>query len=173
MRLRLSAIVALRQQFNNISLCSLTRTFRRNIKCDMVLVSTYRVLPARVVIAAVVACLIVLQSFALAASPAFAGSARDPVSHSAAISADGGHCDAPRGDKAPAQGHCDHSHCCILCRADGRDASSVIIAASLVVLVYSAPEASLSAARFTKNDFVEHPIGWTSSWSSRAPPAIS
>jgi hypothetical protein len=47
------------------------------------------------------------------------------------------------------------------------------MAALFTVLIYSAPEASLSAARFTKNDFVEHPIGWTSSWSSRAPPAIS
>ena len=165
--------MALRQQFNNITSCALTPTFRRNINRHMILGWTHRLPSARVVIAAVVVCLIVLQGFALAASPAFAGSARDPASHSVAISAVGGHCDAPRGDKAPAQGHCDHSQCCIFCRADGRDASSVIMAALFTVLIYSAPEASLSAARFTKNDFVEHPIGWTSSWSSRAPPTIS
>ena len=157
----------------NITLFALTVTFRQNIKCHMFRGWTYRLPPARVVIAAVVASLIVLQGFALAASAAFAGSARDPVSHSAAISAVGVHCDAPRGDKAPAQGHCDHSQCCILCRADDHSASSVIMVALLAVLIYSAPEASLSAAHFTKNDFVEHPIGWTSSWSSRAPPAVS
>jgi len=165
--------VALRQPFNAITSCALTPTLRRNINRHMILGWTYRLPSARVVIAAVVVCLIVLQSFALATSPAFAGGARGPASHGAAISAVGGHCDALRGDKAPAQGRCDHSQCCIFCRADGHDASSVIMAALFTVLIYSAPEASLSAARFTKNDFVEHPIGWTSSWSSRAPPAIS
>ena len=103
------ATVALRQQFNTITSCALTPTLRRNINRHMILGWTYQLPSARVVIAAVVVCLIVLQSFALATSPAFAGGARDPASHAAAISAVSGHCDALRGDKAPAQGRCDHS----------------------------------------------------------------
>ncbi len=83
--------MARRQQSNIITLFALTVTFRQNIKCHMVRGWTYRLPPVRVVIAAVVASLIVLQGFALAASAAFAGSGRDPVSHSAAISAVGVH----------------------------------------------------------------------------------
>ena len=126
------------------------------------------------VIRSVLACLIVLQALAFAASPAFAKNAPDGADHTLAPSTIEGDCHALGGDKAPAQGRHDHAQCCVLCSANGRDAAELLTAAILFAVAFcSAPELAISLVRFSNVDFNDHPLGWTSSWSSRAPPQIS
>ena len=125
--------------------------------------------PGQVIIAGIIACLIVLQGLVFAASPALAGRA----SHSVAASTIEGDCHAFGGDKGPAQGHLDHSQCCVLCRAGVRDLAPLIVSALPVVVTRSTPEPALFFVRFVKDDFEKHPIGWTTSWSSRSSPRSS
>ena len=117
--------------------------------------------------------LIVLQTAVLAASPAFANKAPDSASANGSLIAStiNGDCHAPGGEKSPAQGRHDHSQCCILCSASARDSGELLAAAILLGLAtYSAPEPTLHFIHFSNVDFNVPPLGWTSSWSSRAPP---
>jgi hypothetical protein len=84
-------------------------------------------------------------------------------------------CHANSGDsgKTPAQqaGH----HHCILCAIgnNDHDADAVALAASVVIL--PAPQSENGNARgwSLPDDLPSLPVGWSSSWSSRAPPSIS
>ena len=131
----------------------------------------WRRFPTRDLLAGVVACVIVLQGFASVASLALAGSARDTAKEITAATTVVGYCHALHGhsQKNPLQGRGDHSQCCVLCSANGRD---VVFDAALPGVV-AAPEPAISIAGFVKIDFDDHPLGWTSSWSSRAPPRLS
>ena len=122
--------------------------------------------PGQVIIAGIIACLIVLQGLVFAASPALAGRA----SHSVAASTIKGDCDALGGDKGPAQRHLDHSQCCILCRAGVRDFGPLFLSPLPVIVARSTPEPALYFGPFLNDAFDKHPIGWTTSWSSRASP---
>jgi hypothetical protein len=134
---------------------------------------TRRQLPTRAIIAGVFAFLFVLQWLALAASPAFAGKDRNGANHSFIVSTTDGYCSALGNDKGPAHGRHDHSQCCIFCKASGRDATFAIIAASICVAIYLPSKESVSLVPFAEDDCSMRPIGWTSSWSSRAPPSFS
>jgi len=118
------------------------------------------------------ACLIILQALAFAASPASARNAPGSALTAATIKGD---CHAPGGDqRAPAQGHCSLWQCCVLCSASGRDAAELPLAAiSFSDASDSAPAPTFGLTRFSNVDFHDDPLGWTSSWSSRAPPRSS
>jgi hypothetical protein len=116
-------------------------------------------LTTRAIIASVVACLFALQLLIMTGAPNFAAG-----SQSAGI------CAAHGGDKNPGHGHDDHCQCCAFCAANRQDASLFFIGALISVKTYLIPETIVSAVRLFAGDPDGRPIGWTSSWSSRAPP---
>jgi hypothetical protein len=130
---------------------------------------TLRGLP-RAIIAAVFACLVVLQAVASPASPAFAGKAHNSTDYSLLASSGDERCTA-LGEKVPGQRRHDHSPCCIFCKAPGRDAFDVITAVVSVATDWS-PEAKGSFVIPLRDHFRERPEGWESAWSSRAPPLL-
>lgn len=80
-------------------------------------------------------------------------------------------CHRDAGDPFDQAGH-DHDACCILCQAKARDAAPVVIAAYASALI--APPRG--AAPGDQPEYAEprpKSMGWASSWSSRAPPAVS
>ena len=119
--------------------------------------------------ASLLACLIGLQSLILAASPSFASKA----SHGHFASAIEAGCHAFGGKNAPAQGHREHSGCCVLCRAGVKDLAPLVLSPSPITVARSTPEPASYFSPFIEDDFDKRPIGWTASWSSRAPPRSS
>jgi hypothetical protein len=75
------------------------------------------------------------------------------------------------GGEAPAQpSH--HHHCAVCCI--GRHADAIGAVADLAqVLIGLTPRSGDAPAWFVHDELALRPLGWTSSWSSRAPPAIS
>lgn len=136
----------------------------------MALLRPRQQLAARAIIMGAALCLFVLQ--ALAVKPAFGANAGDGVSHSLSLSKVVSPCEAHGGGATPAQGRHDHSQCCIFCCANGREAASVVTGALLGVLPFPALESSGLTVGFSIVDPYKRLIGWTSSWSSRAPPHI-
>ncbi len=114
------------------------------------------------------ALLLILQSLALG------GPLLGEASHAGAVAgapllANVGRCAPDQGDdKAPAGYR--HAHCCILCAAQdlGAAAPSGALASGMAPAA-----ASVVALAFFRLDVFGPPLGWTSSWSSRAPPALS
>jgi hypothetical protein len=84
--------------------------------------------------------------------------------------ASGEHCLDPGSDKAPARRDHGHSYCCIFCLVGSRDLSALAIDPSPGVESYLPLQPIGFVARRYVEDFDGHPMGWTSSWSSRAPP---
>jgi hypothetical protein len=79
-------------------------------------------------------------------------------------------CASPaHGDEAP-DGRSDHADCCLLCRAAAR--ADMAFTAPLQARAPRAPT-SASRAPVLAAATRPRPIGWTSSWSSRAPPLFS
>lgn len=138
----------------------------------MALCRTSRRLPMRAIIAGVFACLFVLHALALAVYPAFAAKAGNSAGLSFIVSTNDGRCDALGSDKVPAQGRHDPSECCLFCKTSGRDASFANIVASIGIVTYWPPETIVSLVRFIADASSKPPIGWASSWSSRAPPRV-
>lgn len=119
------------------------------------------------VVASVAATLIVLQGLV------FAASANAPFAHygnQTVVASIAEYCGAQGRDDAPAPGRHGHSHCCVVCAGSGRDASPLHMAALLSVVIYSAHGAIASVVRLVVDEPERRLIGWTSSWSSRAPP---
>lgn len=127
----------------------------------------------RAIIAGAIACLFLLKGLALAASPGLMEIAHGGGGSIVDAAVVGKHCDAHGGEGAPLHGDHSHSQCCIFCAASGRDASFSVVAAFLATVIYLMPEAAVSTVRFFTDDPDGRPIGWTSSWSSRAPPFFS
>jgi len=126
----------------------------------------------RASVAWVVLCLFVLQASIvgfprhIANEPHFAGSGM-------ATAAVGGTCHAEGGESAPDQGRHDHSRCCIFCAAGTRDASLVFVFVIFDIAIGLAYETVASVNLSSPDDRIELPIGWNSTWSSRAPPAVA
>ena len=79
---------------------------------------------------------------------------------------------ADDGGKAPKPNHQHHRHCAV-CVASNRDfplPASALIAA---VVAFIPPPPDEAPPRFSRDELAPPPLGWTSSWSSRAPPSFS
>lgn len=122
----------------------------------------------RSVMASVTLCLFLLQGLATSIPSLLVGDAAAGVT----ASIDGRFCKTHFGDGAPAQDHRSHALCCIGC-VSNRDASPLFFAALFSIDAYSLPEAVVSSARFSMANSRGPPVGWITSWSSRAPPLFS
>lgn len=126
---------------------------------------------ARGFAAAVLMCLILLEalSFVIGAKRHSAFSNGDL----GASIATGEYCDAQldNGGRLPA--HSSHQRNCALCIVCDRDqtfdAAVALLASAFIVL---APRPHDAPAWFEARDLAPSPLGWTSSWSSRAPPHV-
>lgn len=77
-------------------------------------------------------------------------------------------CEALGHGQTPA-GHADHFHCCLVCEWSVRDALTFAR-----FFVIAANEDAIAAPRRPASERPRHPpTGWTTSWSSRAPPRFS
>ncbi len=116
----------------------------------------------RALVAAVAACLFFLQGLGALAT-AHAHSAPAGVALTLAPCHD-----AAKGE-APAAPRHEHSDCCLSCEASARQ---LILAVALLsgVAALLPPESEAAAAMPPQSDIRPPPIGWASSWSSRAPP---
>ncbi|PWB83499.1 MAG: hypothetical protein C3F11_06280 [Methylocystaceae bacterium] len=125
-------------------------------------------------LAGAVAWLFLLQSLAFALSPSGRTvSSNDP--QGAALSMVGEFCDveAHADDKAPSQHHHHHQQCA-LCVADNRNLSlDDAVAFVATVIVLALPQSRATPAWVCRDESTPPPLGWTSSWSSRAPPFFS
>jgi hypothetical protein len=116
----------------------------------------------------VVALAALLLQLTLFAAPAHA--AHDGLAgHGHAIATP--HCDAHDADRAPLDGRRDHPHCCLLCEWSGR--IDYIPLDSFDVASATPPATPAARLRPASDRMRETPIGWTTSWSSRAPPSLS
>jgi hypothetical protein len=82
------------------------------------------------------------------------------------------HVGAGDGDRAPAPNHKHHRHCAV-CVADNRNAPIPAVVLIAAVVVFIAPPPDEARAWFVHDELAPLPLGWTSSWSSRAPPPIA
>ncbi len=125
---------------------------------------------ARGLFAGAVACLLFLQALAFVFSAngriAFASGG---VGASIVLASEICHA-APDGGKAPAP-HSHHHHCALCAIGKHQNAvdASVILASVIVMLT---PRSNDALAWFAHDELAPPPLGWTSSWSSRAPPPI-
>lgn len=124
----------------------------------------------RSIVASVTLCLFLLQGLAISIPSLLVGDRGAAASVTASI--DGRFCKTHLGDGVPGQEHRSHALCCIGC-ANNRDASAFFFAALFIVDAYSSPEAAVSRIRYSLADSRGPPVGWITSWSSRAPPLFS
>lgn len=126
---------------------------------------------ARPIVAGAVACLFLLQTLAFV----FSSNGRIAFSSGdvgASIAMAGEICQAKTdGGKAPA--HSSHSHHCALCSTGDRDHAVDAVALLATVIVVLAPHSNDAPAWFVHDEPTPSPLGWASSWSSRAPPIFS
>jgi len=121
-------------------------------------------------IAGAVACLFLLQSFAFIASNTEAASASGRLGAALSFTVD--ICGADHaGDKDRPDHHRPH---CALCITSNRDLSlSGAVALVATILVLALPQSDGVPAWIRRDDPTPAPVGWASSWSSRAPPSFS
>ncbi|WP_442755626.1 DUF2946 family protein [Methylocystis sp. JAN1] len=74
------------------------------------------------------------------------------------------------GNRQPAQPH--HHHCA-LCSIGNYDDTVDAVADLAKVIIVLAPGSDAAPTWFIHDELAPLPLGWTSSWSSRAPPALS
>ncbi|WP_400770508.1 hypothetical protein [Methylosinus sporium] len=115
--------------------------------------------------AVVAALLLILQSLVTVAAPA----------HSARLGAAAGLApicalDAPADPKAPARDHA-RSHCCL--PGESCDGSAPPFVVESIAAPRRPPILALAAFSWLSAPPRGPPEGWASSWSSRAPPAVS
>jgi hypothetical protein len=121
----------------------------------------------RAAAACVAACLLVLQGFAFACHSGPSASGDGAAGAAVAAIAQGAHCSASDDAGVPTQGH--DAACCAYCAATHRDLLAQFISVVVVVITERPPPVIAGLSYRTDGaDFV--PLGWTSSWSSRAPP---
>lgn len=127
---------------------------------------------ARELIACTVACLFLFQALVSGAQIAHDSVAADGAQTSVLVAS--AFCDAgadTRDDgRAPAQHHRQH---CALCGVANRDALLHAVALVATIAVLAVPRSDAAPVSFAHGELSPPPLGWTSSWSSRAPPSIS
>ncbi|PWB84262.1 MAG: hypothetical protein C3F11_02275 [Methylocystaceae bacterium] len=122
---------------------------------------------AREALVRIVACLLLLQATVFTT----AQSAHGFLAGDGAIgvaSAPGEFCEAD--DKAPQHHRHHHDRHCALCIVGNRDVPfhAIALTATIVALALQQPDAA--SAPFFHDEPASSPAGWSSSWSSRAPP---
>lgn len=123
------------------------------------------ILRARGCVALTVACLFVLQAIAIAAGPAHA--ALD-----AGLDQSFAYCSANSdANDSSAPAHHVHGEHCLICAA-AEIVQPVRAIAFIALAVHAAPARAPLAWRL-RDESPPPPSGWTSSWSSRAPPSFS
>jgi len=75
------------------------------------------------------------------------------------------------GGKAPAQPS--HHHHCALCSVGSDDDGVDAVAHLAKVIIVLTPRSDDATTWCVDDDLAPFPLGWTSSWSSRAPPVLS
>jgi hypothetical protein len=115
-------------------------------------------------------CLLILQGLVLAVSPKFLRVSNDVGAQGVVASAEGDYCGVQGGEGLPARGDHSHLECCVVCATSCRDALFLVPNAVVVSILDSSLEASDSIDRYFAKVPDCTPTGWTSSWSSRAPP---
>jgi hypothetical protein len=83
-------------------------------------------------------------------------------------------CNAGSHESGDLPGQHSRHHHCALCVAGSRDVSHYEAAAVIAtVVVLALPQSHDRPAWIRRDELTPSPIGWTSSWSSRAPPSFS
>ena len=131
--------------------------------------------PVHAITGFVVALLIFMQGLAAYASAS--PHVQHGISEAGAIaSSSGALCQVDAigsGGESPVHDHGDCLQCCVLCGARDYGAPPIYVATGDIGAPFQASVASTPIIRrFIDNDD-GRPIGWASSWSSRAPPALS
>jgi hypothetical protein len=130
----------------------------------------------RSLMAIVFAFLFLIKCLALAIAPSFMGKSHGLDAPFVAALGLNENCDASRDAAAPIQRHHDHSQNCMsctFCAAGGRDILPLFVAVLLGVHANPSSTAAFSIASYFSGERRGDPIGWTSTWSSRAPPTFS
>jgi hypothetical protein len=128
----------------------------------------------RVLVTGVIALFFLVQTLAFVFSQngRIAFSNDDGGASSIAMAGEICHAGPDDGGKAPGPNHEHHRHCA-LCTASNRDISLPALSLIAAVIVFIAPPSDEAPARLIHDELAPPPLGWTSSWSSRAPPSIS
>lgn len=74
--------------------------------------------------------------------------------------------------QAPAHGRQEHVQCCIFCKTSGRDLSALFLGALFSVAYDFAPATHAYVVYAIAHEPGPSDFGWTSAWSSRAPPSF-
>jgi hypothetical protein len=128
--------------------------------------------PARAFIAGAVACLFLLQTLAFV----FTSNGRIAFASGdagASIAMAGEICQAKTDADGKTPAPHSHHHRCTLCSLGHRDQATDVVALLASVIAVLAPRPDNTPAWFVHDEFTPFPPGWTSSWSSRAPPSFS
>jgi hypothetical protein len=131
--------------------------------------------PARTLVAsAVAAWIFLLQSSFLAIAPTVSSlHSKSGSGAGAALASKYCQTGPDDGGKTPIDQRRDDSQCCLACGQSARDVSYLFIAALLGGTSFLAPE---GAESFLVHVIIQRlkgrPIGWASTWSSRAPPTF-
>jgi Protein of unknown function (DUF2946) len=126
----------------------------------------------RTLLPSVVVSLFLLQTMAFVFSSAGRAAFSSGVA-GASIAMAGEICRAKSDDggKAPAQPS--HHHHCALCSVGNDDDVVDVVADFAKVIIVLTPRSGDAPAWFVQDYPAPSPLGWTSSWSSRAPPVLS
>lgn len=122
----------------------------------------------RAAMAGAVALLCLFQGLVFAASPHGRTSHLESAGPGVETSVAGQICKVDGGENAPTQTDHGHAQCCILCATSGAHVAPLLVVG--LGIAYSALEQALPAGRHVADDTDRRLIGWTTSWSSRAPP---
>ncbi len=127
---------------------------------------------ARALVAGGIALFFLVQTLAFVFSPngriAFSNG---DAGASIAMAGEVCHAGSDDSGKTPAPNHKHHRHCA-LCAADNRHLALPAFVLIAAVVVFTAPRPDDAWAPFSHDELTPLPLGWTSSWSSRAPPPI-
>ena len=135
---------------------------------------TCRTFSARAIIAIVLVGLFVLQGLVFSV-PSHVRLVHGGTNPDVLAWIGGEHCIYPdaHGDGKPAPEQHDHSQCYIRCAFNDQGGSFHQLATLASSIVFPAPRATAPIIRFAFYPSVGRPLGWVSSWSSRAPPSFS
>ncbi|MGD9657974.1 MAG: hypothetical protein AB7U61_10115 [Methylocystis sp.] len=128
---------------------------------------------SRIAVAAAIGLAIVLQIFAVSSHAHF--SVRNFDSATGFVVAVDAPCLATGkdADKLPGHAHAEHPLCCLYCAERSLHESWLDVITTPDVAIQSPADPIALYPRRIANDRIQPPLGWTSSWSSRAPPSFS
>ncbi|WP_159289098.1 DUF2946 family protein [Methylosinus sporium] len=125
----------------------------------------------RALIASTVACVCLLQAFILVMS--MQGRFAHASAESGVAVSVSDYCRANTHGGGEGSTQHDHSQCCILCSSSVYGGLSRFAAVVCKIAFFPAPRTAAEIGWRFLDDPVAQLVGWTSSWSSRAPPSIS